>query len=113
MVAEKVDVRLELLKERQPLHEIISQIGGMVRAVRVFARSRAQAPGINGISKVQGELRPPSLLEPKHGIEGAGVGLGPVGATDCQILLPAFRLGRHEAAGYVKSYKTGYFSVTP
>jgi hypothetical protein len=75
----------------------------VVCAVRVFARSRAEAPGINGISKVQGELRFPSLFKPKHGIEGAGVGLGPVGATDCQILLPAFRLGRHEAAAGVKA----------
>ena len=113
MVAEKVDVRLELLKESQSLHEIISQVGGVVCAVRVFARSRAEAPGIDGVSKVQGELRFPRFFKPKHGIEGAGVGLGPVGATDCQILLPAFGLGRHEAARYVKSYKTGYIRVTP
>jgi hypothetical protein len=94
------------------LHQVISQIRSVVGAVAVFARSRAQAPGIDGVSEVQGELRFPRFLEPKHGIQGAGICLGPVGATDCQILLPAFSLGRHEAARYVKSYKTGYFLVT-
>ena len=74
----------------------------MVRAVRVFTRSRAQASGVNGVSEVQSELRFPRFFEAKHGIEGARVRLGPVGATDCQIFLPAFGLGRHDAAGYVK-----------
>jgi hypothetical protein len=75
----------------------------MVGAVGVFAGARAQASGVNGIAQMQGELRFPRLLETKHGIEGAGVGLGPMSATDCQILLPAFGFARHEAAAGVKA----------
>ena len=75
----------------------------MVGAVGVFARPRTKRPSVYCVSEMGDKLRFPGFLETKHGIKGAGVGLCPVGATDCQVFLPAFGFARHEAAAGVKA----------